>query len=959
MSAQEPHHGRILEQLSQSNNPTSQIEQLRKIKNALIGHELRKREYIRGGVLPVIADLLCNNQVLPEHQERLHIECANIVCILAHEGPAFVSPILHSKAHSVFLSRLSDLPSIRESLALLRCLNAIADGLPPREPGQWLQDAHFADLLYMSSNTAWIISNVRDASSPLASQQVCDKTIALLCKTCSTTYHKRLLVDSGFLSALAERMASFVVAGGLVSPSLELLDFPSTVASSLPASAPTSAHLSPTLEAIILLIEGSKERAEAFINDSAITCVLPKPRSDFSPATMRQSTWASNAMPSAISRLGSFAALDGLLPHVPPKEKCSSPSNLNFPPLGSGGFIPRRRTSFQPTMAPIPNTAFSSECSDSRYCSTLIPYLILLAREPRARRRLLASKLLVHLHDLELVPKGRSKSLGALLIPVLIRLLDHQQGPRPGSSIPDDSCLCNGMHYSKAVPEVLAMLIMDDADMQKMAVETKAIVKLSVGLKGTFDVSDGRKAMPWRPRKINDEHNLVVTPERLLGSGGPSQTMRHEMAYREGTLQALAAIAPFNDDYRKQICDQGALTQIMLAMKPFHSNVPNAGTQIESAGNSAATILAACNAVRALTRSVTALRTKLVDAEVAKAVIDLMNSPDPEVRIAATKVLANLAMDFSPMKESVGESSVVKKLCEQAHSANARLRLESIWALKQLAVNASNKLKREIINELGSSWLKLLIRTDPCDIPAGEVIGLVDKEYPPRGDNEGAAPSEDIVMSEESDGETPISFAEAPAPSSREAEDDFNRHTPEADLAIQEQVLDLIRNLFCGENSSDVVDYVIGEMGRDDFFKIMKARIEPRRSFGSTRKDNQEKSAPGGLIAKVLYIIVHVAAASQQWRVWVAGENALLRMILTFTTHAEREIRVQTCWLAINLMFEDDINDRSACRRRAQELQKAGFRKEMQRLEQDSDLDVRERAKTAVHFFTNLLDARR
>ena len=358
MSAQEPHHGYILEQLSQSNNPTSQIEQLRKIKNALIGHELRKQEYIRAGVLPVIADLLCNGRILPEHQERLYIECANIVCVLAHEGPAFVSPILHSKAPSILLSRLSDLPSLRESLALVRCLNAIADGLPPKEPGQWLQDTHFADLLYMSSNTAWIISSVRDASSPLASQQVCDKTIALLCKTCATAYHKRFLVDSGFLSVLAERLASFVVSGGLVSPSLELLDFPSTVAS-LPTPAPTSAHLSPTLEAIILLTEGSKERARAFINDPAIICVLPKPRSDFSPTTMRQSTWAGNAMPSAISRIGSFAALDGLLPHLPPKEKSSSPSNLNFPPLGSGGFIPRRRTSFQPTMAPIPNTALS------------------------------------------------------------------------------------------------------------------------------------------------------------------------------------------------------------------------------------------------------------------------------------------------------------------------------------------------------------------------------------------------------------------------------------------------------------------------------------------------------------------------------------------------------------------------------------------------------------------------
>ena len=171
---------------------------------------------------------------------------------------------------------------------------------------------------------------------------------------------------------------------------------------------------------------------------------------------------------------------------------------------------------------------------------------------------------------------------------------------------------------------------------------------------------------------------------------------------------------------------------MLLAMEPFHENVTGPTGISRSSGNSAATILAACAAVRALTRSVTVLRTKLVDAEVANAVIKLMSNADLEVRIAATKVLCNLAMDFSPMKESVGETAVVKKLCEQAHSANATLRLESIWALKQLIVNATKKLKQEIVNELGSSWLKLLIKTDPYDIPEGEVIGLVDNAYTPR-----------------------------------------------------------------------------------------------------------------------------------------------------------------------------------------------------------------------------------
>jgi hypothetical protein len=132
-----------------------------------------------------------------------------------------------------------------------------------------------------------------------------------------------------------------------------------------------------------------------------------------------------------------------------------------------------------------------------------------------------------------------------------------------------------------------------------------------------------------------------------------------------------------------------------------------------------------------------------------------------------------------------------------------------------LVVNAPKKLKFQVIDELGSSWIKLLIRTDPYDIPRGEVIGLVDKEYPPRTIYD--CNSEDVIMSEGSDGEDSMSYTDAMSEHMSEVEDDLNRHTPEDDLAIQEQILDLVRNLFGGENAAEVVDYVLQEMGIDEF----------------------------------------------------------------------------------------------------------------------------------------------
>lgn len=921
-------------------------EAIRRIRNALLGRQpFAKADYVQQGLLPALTSILADS---PEPQAI--IEAAYLTSALAHEGPTFVQPILKSDLPSLLQDFLVQRQDLRQLLAVVRCLNSIADSLPPREIGQWLEDASFAELLFTQPHASALVEAIRCASSALISQQICDQSINLICKTCKSDNSKRKLVDLGILQVLAQRLASFVVAEGLVVPSPEALDFPSSATLGLPEAAPHKAHLSPTLEAIALFIDNSKECAQAFLSDSVLNTVLPRLRDDFFSADTRV-VGSGPTNNSSLSRSRHWA-LDGLLPHVPVKEKPGSGSNLNFPPLGSGGPIQRRRASFQPAAAFHSNVSFAPPSQLDTEEKPLIPYFLLLAREARGRRRLLACKVLVTLHALKLVPKARSRTFGALLVPLLVRMLDHGSPKEDTNSFNSGAQMANGSHYSKAAPAVLGLLIMDDADLQKASVDMNAIIKLAAAIKVSFETLSNRKTAPWRPFKDVGPSACRLPEDCTLGHDGPSQYVRHDMAYREGLLQALAAIAPFNDEYRKQICDQGVLTQVIQAMEPFRVFKPTTSTaQAEVMGNSASTILAACGMIRALTRSVTALRTKLVDAEVARAVIKLMNYPDAEVRIAATKVLANLAMDFSPMKESVGDAAVVKKLCEQAHSANARLRLESIWALKQLVVNASRTKKIDVVNELGSSWIRLLIRTDPYDIPQGEVIGLiVDKEYPIRAET-----SEDVVMSEDSEGEEVDYFQDAQA---AELEDDFNRHTPEVDLAIQEQVLDLLRNLFCGDTASDLVDYVLGQMGKTEFFDILRKRMAAKKFYGATRRELTESPAPVGILSKVLYIVVHIAACSQRWRRTLVNETTLLKIILGFCSHAEREVRAQICWLAINLMFEDDVSDKISCRQRALELTKAGYREKIARLENDPDLDVRERAKTAMHLFSSLLDAR-
>ena len=939
-----------INELRDQSNPHAQI---RSIRNHVLGNDARKADAVRAGILLALTACLHNTV---EKTSPLHLEAANLLNLLAAEGPTFVSPILESDIVPLFLQQLCQSPPPRETTATLKCLNTIAINLPSKEAGEWAQDSRLSEWIYERTVATSLIQHINKAATSLASQQICDLTLGLICKTCKTEKHRRTLVDAGLLGILASRLASFVVSEGLVIPSLEALDFPSTAASSLPSPAPPHAHLSPVLETISMLVEDSPERVEDFLNDPSLITVLPQPKDDFSPAEVRQAPWAPSLFAgSALTRPRYRNAFDGLLPGVPLKEKTNTPNHLNFPPLGSGGPGPRRRPSSQPHTASISTLNIIPETQDETKEKTIVPFLLFLARESRGKRRYLACKLLVILATHQCTPTSRIRSFSGLLVPILVKMLDFDDSLLEESRRSSGLRLCDGTHYKSAVPAVLAELIRDDPELQKVAVEAKAIVKLSAGLQETFSTPLAPKPRLWRPFKSTETDMQLSSPDCILGHGGPSAPLRQEMAYREGTLRALAAIAAFDDDYRKQVCDQGVLAEIMLSMEPYSSESKEGAT-----GNSISTVLAACGAVRALTRSVTALRTKLVDAEVAKTVIKLMSSTDLEIKIAATKVLTNLAMDFSPMKDSVGDSAVVKKLCEQAHSANARLRLESIWALKQLVVNAPKKLKQEVVNELGSSWIKLLIRTDPYDIPHGEVIGLVDKDYPPRSSY--AETSEDIVMSEESDGEESVTYADAPSEHMSDTEDDFDKHTPEDDLAIQEQVLDLIRNIFVtstlSETAADLVDYVLQEMGTEEFFQIMKTRLSPKTMYGPTRKDNHITPPPTGVVTRVLYIILHIAACSQKWRMAIASEHDLLKRILSFASHAEREVRANCCWLAINLMFEDEVSDRASCRRRANELSKLGYRLQLQKLENDPDLDVRERAKTAMTLFSTLLDQR-
>lgn len=887
---------------------------LRTIKNSLTGRDLRKIEYIEAGLIPALDDLLrgCDDQHHDGESESLWSDAAAIVGMLANSGTHFVAPILARNAHAggSLIARLmervqSNTGSPKSQLAFLQCFNNMADNLPLETMERWNPDPRFANQLYSKHHAAFLVQAVE---SPLAcaptqaflSQRVAQAALCLVSKTCSAEKHKALLIEAGMLTALAGHVVHFRNL---------LQDIRHTRSQSPPRASPMQLALTTlVLENICLLTEHSAAHMRSFISHDVLASIF---------ANTTSSEWSSAD-----------------IPHVPDTFSYHAARRSNFPPLGYAGYPAKRRASSMRH-----DSAHALVIEEGEQESSLdfrdVSWLLYISRTYRGRLRVVAARLVAILKNHGLLHPARIRSLGALLVPVMVEMIGT--GKSTNSSAGEDCGV-------ELVPSTLALVVRDNEHLEDAAVDAKAIPKLAAALKANFEAKQDLQAGLWWPQKLDHDLMSGERPRCFLGPGGPSKQFRLNMLHREGILQALASLTPTKDIYRKEVCDQGALVQIMLALEPFQTLVAPGpyGEDHFPHGNSTQAIVAACGAVRALTRSATALRTKLVDAEVAKSIVRLLETEETDVRIAATMVMANLAHDFSPMKTTVGERSVVRILCRQAHSANARLRHESLFALKALVNNSNNALKRQIVDELGPSWIKQLIATDPHDVPHGEVIGLVPSEY-----RKGSMlrVSDDAVMLDAED-----LVDEIPGAS------DFTRHTLQQDLAIQSELLAFLRNLTAGENVREIIEYLLEHIGQEDFLQIIQDRLHSSSAQKLPQKLDPLLPPPETL-AHSLFILAHLCAADQRYRTDICFNTALMKQTISQLHSSASLVRVGACWLIINLIYPAPPDAVDQAVQRARELQKLGIVSQLRQMEaNDSSADVVERVKTALDCFGRLLD---
>ncbi|KAM4558414.1 armadillo repeat-containing protein 8 isoform 6-T6 [Odontesthes bonariensis] len=234
--------------------------------------------------------------------------------------------------------------------------------------------------------------------------------------------------------------------------------------------------------------------------------------------------------------------------------------------------------------------------------------------------------------------------------------------------------------------ETLAYLMEPDVELQRIASTTDHLVAM---LADYF--------------KYPSSVSAITDIKRL------DHDLKHAHELRQAAFKLYASLGSNDEDIRKKI------TETENMMDRIVSGLSESSIKVR---------LAAVRCLHSLSRSVQQLRTSFHDHAVWKPLMKLLQNAPDEVLVMASSTLCNLLLEFSPSKEPILESGVIELLCSLTQSDSPALRVNGIWALMNMAFQADQKVKVEIVRCLGTEQLFRLL-SDPDANVLMKTLGLL------------------------------------------------------------------------------------------------------------------------------------------------------------------------------------------------------------------------------------------
>ena len=198
----------------------------------------------------------------------------------------------------------------------------------------------------------------------------------------------------------------------------------------------------------------------------------------------------------------------------------------------------------------------------------------------------------------------------------------------------------------------------------------------------------------------------------------------------------------------------------------------------------------------------------------------------------------------------------------------------------------------------------------------------------------------------------------------RELEENPALQARRDDVAVQEQALDILRNVFHGEDCAEMVEHVFRELGHQKIFDLLTAKLAPlpasqrqhpvTASSGGNTSIGRHMYNPTELILSTVHVLTHIANGAPHHKQLLISQRPLLQAWLPHFNHSEPQVRVTCVWAVNSLTWIEDETDRSDARLRTQELRAVGIEAAVRGLAQDPDLDTKERVRTAVRQMESL-----
>ncbi|XP_076287412.1 armadillo repeat-containing protein 8 [Lasioglossum baleicum] len=211
-------------------------------------------------------------------------------------------------------------------------------------------------------------------------------------------------------------------------------------------------------------------------------------------------------------------------------------------------------------------------------------------------------------------------------------------------------------------------------------------------------------------RLASISNHLIPTLAELLRPHPHVQDATLTQDMRQAAFRAFASLSANDEDIRKRIIEKENL------MEQVVSGLQDPGGHVR---------LAAVRCLHSLSRSVQQLRTSFQDHAVWRPLMQLLHGADKglegrgeseiDLLTVASSTLCNLLLEFSPSKEPILESGGIELLCSLTKRCTPALRLNGIWALMNVAFQAEQQVKLQILSCLGTDQIFCLLADQ--DIP--------------------------------------------------------------------------------------------------------------------------------------------------------------------------------------------------------------------------------------------------